>query len=152
MVVIYTDGSIKTFKKGKKKRIKQGWGFVAINDKKKIVKKLNGLVLKNNWRSAKGRRIEKSQSVGAELEAVRQALKWAEFRKFKKVMIVTDFQGCAEWVLGTWKIRQSVVQSYVSFVQKMHEKMDIGFYWIKGHSGNKWNDLADKLAKEALIE
>ncbi|HLT95580.1 MAG TPA: ribonuclease H, partial [Acidimicrobiia bacterium] len=28
-------------------------------------------------------------------------------------------------------------------------RRDIGFRWVKGHSGDRWNDLADRLAVEA---
>lgn len=34
-------------------------------------------------------------------------------------------------------------------LKSVKEKHDITFTWVKGHAGNKWNKMADKLAVEA---
>ncbi len=160
MIVIYTDGAVKTFTKGKEKRIKQAWAFVAVDDRKKgkwsVIKELNGLVIRSERKSSKNKSvnaIKKSRNIAAEVEAVMQALKWATSKKkIKRVLIVSDYRSCVEWPLGIWKAHTSVALRYVHFVKKMNKKLEIGFYWVKGHSGNKWNDYADKLAKEALVD
>ena len=41
-------------------------------------------------------------------------------------------------------------QSYQAFYDNISKNVDITFVKVKGHSGDKYNDLADKLAKEAL--
>lgn len=41
-----------------------------------------------------------------------------------------------------WKVLNAALKS-------VKEKHDITFTWVKGHAGNKWNEMADKLAVEA---
>lgn len=143
MVIIYTDGAIKTSVKGKDKRIVLGWGFVALDSEGEIIKESLGTVTGPEEKL-------KSRSIGAELEAVRKALEWAIKNKIKRVMIIHDFAGCGEWGNGTWRSNVPISKDYAEFVEKCREDMEIGFYLVKGHSGDKWNDYADNLAKKAL--
>lgn len=36
------------------------------------------------------------------------------------------------------------------FVQLVRDRGEVTFTWVKGHSGDRWNDIADRLAVEAL--
>ena len=39
---------------------------------------------------------------------------------------------------------------YVNFLQTIKGKLKVSFQKIKSHTGNEYNEMADKLAKEAL--
>ena len=39
---------------------------------------------------------------------------------------------------------------YVEFVKDIKDKIKVNFIKVKSHSNNKYNDLADELAKKAL--
>ena len=39
---------------------------------------------------------------------------------------------------------------FQAYYNNIKEYVDIKFVKVKGHSGDKYNDMADKLAKEAL--
>ena len=69
---------------------------------------------------------------------------------FKEVTIGYDYQGVESWALGTWKRNNRITSEYNEFMQSKMKEVKIKFKKIKGHSGHKYNDLADKLAKEAL--
>ncbi|MDZ7542850.1 ribonuclease H, partial [Clostridium perfringens] len=56
------------------------------------------------------------------------------------------------WALGTWKRNNKITASYHEFMKENMRNMKVKFKKIKGHSGNTYNDMADKLAKEALIK
>ena len=37
---------------------------------------------------------------------------------------------------------------WVQIIEQVQSR-PINFHWVKGHSGNRWNDEADRLATEA---
>ena len=39
---------------------------------------------------------------------------------------------------------------YVEFYKNASKHVDVDFIKVKGHSGDKYNDMADELAKKAL--
>lgn len=143
MITIYTDGALKTFSKGKEKRVVLGWGFVAVDSEDNIIKESYGTI-------TEPKEILQTRNIGAELKAVKQGLRWAIKLKVKKVLIVHDFQGCGEWANRVWNSHVPVSKEYSKFIDKARKKIEIGFYLVKGHSGIKWNDYADNLAKKGL--
>lgn len=38
------------------------------------------------------------------------------------------------------------------FVDAVRARTDVRFTWVKGHSGDRWNDVADRLAVQAMTE
>ena len=38
------------------------------------------------------------------------------------------------------------------FIDAVRQRSDVDFTWVKGHSGNRWNDVADRLAVQAMTE
>ena len=60
---------------------------------------------------------------------------------------MTGVQTCA---LPIWKRKQEGTINYKKFIDEISEKMNIYFVKVKGHSGDIYNDMADKLAKEAI--
>jgi hypothetical protein len=46
---------------------------------------------------------------------------------------------------------QAVVSSHAT-MSRHHVKWIMHFSWVKGHAGIEWNELVDKLAKEAAVE
>ncbi len=61
-----------------------------------------------------------------------------------------DYEGVAKWAQGQWKANKPGTIAYAASCQKAREKLDLRFVKVKGHSGDKYNDLADRLAKQAL--
>ena len=81
------------------------------------------------------------------------SLKAVEFtikNGFEEVTIVYDYQGIESWALGTWKRNKELTQNYNKIMQENMKKIKIRFLKVKGHSGDKYNDIVDKLAKKAL--
>ncbi len=90
-----------------------------------------------------------------ELAAVIYALKTVLKNNMKEVTIYTDSQyviGCAT---KGWKRKKNVRLWYRYDLIK--EELDsreikVNYEWVHGHNGNKFNELADKLAVEASQE
>lgn len=80
-----------------------------------------------------------------ELFAIHKALEYAS-GKTQDVRIVTDSLYSMNTCLGYWKIKANK-----ELLEKIHEQIkqfkSVGFQWVKGHSGNQYNELVDRLAK-----
>ena len=61
-----------------------------------------------------------------------------------------DYEGVAKWCLGEWKTNKEGTKAYKAFYDKVSQQVKIRFIKVTGHSNNKYNDMADQLAKEAL--
>lgn len=90
------------------------------------------------------------RNVSGEVEGAMKAVDYAISKGYDEVVIGFDYQGIESWALGTWKRNNRITQNYNAFMSDRMKKVKIYFKKIKGHSGNKFNDRADALAKEAL--
>lgn len=67
--------------------------------------------------------------------------------KNKTCKIYTDSQLCINCATGKWK-RKSNTDLWNKYDEVSVNK-HIEFEWVKGHSGNKYNEIVDKLALNA---
>ncbi len=132
---IYVDGSFSVDKGN------YSYGLVAVKDGEIIYKD-------------KGKGFDKEavslRNVSGEVLGAKMAVEYAIENGFKEITIAYDYQGVESWALGTWKRNNRITVEYNEFMQSKMNEVKIRFKKIKGHSGHKYNDLADKLAKEAL--
>ncbi|MDD7462882.1 MAG: ribonuclease H family protein [Anaerococcus sp.] len=90
------------------------------------------------------------RNVAGEVKASELAIERAIEEKRKKIYIHHDYQGIASRAQGEWKTNNTLTKSYKAFIDQAKEKIEIHFIKVKGHSNDKYNDLADKLAKKAV--
>lgn len=90
------------------------------------------------------------RNVAGEIKGAECAMQFAVDHGCKSVYIYHDYEGIARWCLGEWKANKEGTKAYKAFYDKMKEKVEISFVKVKGHSNDKYNDLADELAKQAL--
>ena len=88
--------------------------------------------------SANGRNIV------AELSAAMRAVAWAK-KNAKKVVVVHDYNGIAEFAEGNWKGNKAASIAYAEYM-KANAKYVLGFKKVNGHSGVRFNEMADQLA------
>lgn len=89
------------------------------------------------------------RNVAGEVKASELAINLAIEKGYKKIIIYHDYQGIKSWADGEWKTNNELTKSYKTFIDRKREEIQIGFVKVKGHSNDKYNDLADKLAKDA---
>ena len=89
------------------------------------------------------------RNVAGEILGATYAMKYAYDHDIKNLVIYHDYEGIARWCLGEWKTNKLETQTYKNKYQEYSKKVNISFVKVKGHSGDKYNDLADALAKEA---
>ena len=90
----------------------------------------------------------------AELYAVRAALSWLMSNPHRlkgNVVLYTDSKS-VELVLKSARIKSTAVQRVLDLIIKVKEACSFDIRWIRGHSGNEGQELADGLAKEAARE
>lgn len=85
-----------------------------------------------------------------ELHAIIQAMKTLPdnsrcciFTDSKYCIYVLDHKACE------FKKNMEYIQEFRDTIEM--KNIDYRFKWVKGHSGNKWNDIVDKMANDAFV-
>lgn len=128
--ILYTDGScIPNPGKG-------GWGFVAFE----------GDI---EWHVSGGENHTTNNKM--ELTAVIKALEFcAKDRKDIKYIINTDSMYVINCAKGVWARKKNTIL-WEEF-DKISKGKNIEWVWVKGHSGNKYNEIVDKLCKKESMD
>lgn len=66
-----------------------------------------------------------------------------------EVEVFSDYQGVMYWMYHKWKINKSYISMIRDDIEAeiKNQKLNVKFQWLKGHNGDKYNELVDKLAK-----
>lgn len=140
IIKIYTDGAC-SGNPGK-----GGWGAILLyQDKEKTINGFDPETTNNRM----------------ELIAVIEALKI--IKKNIKIKIYTDSNyvkdGITKWIFSWkkngWKNSKKQVVKNSDLWQELDllvQKYDVEFFWVKGHNGDKYNEIADQLARRAIFK
>ena len=94
--------------------------------------------------------LAQMRNVAGEIKGSEAAMQYALDHEIPSIIIYHDYQGIASWCNGDWKANKAGTIAYRDFYQKAKQKVNIEFRKVKGHSNDKYNDMVDELAKEAL--
>lgn len=133
-IVAYVDGSYK------KDTLEYGYGVVLIL--KDEVIELFG--------KGENPEVAKSRNVTGELFGSIRAISEAIKLKKKKIIVFYDYQGISSWANGEWKCNLPLTIGYRDKIREFRKEIEILFVKVKAHSNDKYNDLADHLAKKSL--
>ena len=92
------------------------------------------------------------RNVAGEIMGSKLAIDHCIANGIKSVEIYHDYEGIGAWADRRWKANNPLTQGYRDFVAEARKTIEIRFVKVKAHAGNKYNELADKLAKKALSE
>lgn len=92
------------------------------------------------------------RNVTGEMLGAMFAVKWSEKNGYSAVEVCYDYMGIEMWATGGWKAKNELTQKYAAFMRENGRKIQISYRKIAAHTGNKYNEEADKLAKAALVE
>lgn len=90
------------------------------------------------------------RNVAGEILGSEHAIQWAVEHGYSSITIYYDYEGIEKWANGIWKANKIGTQRYKEFVAKQRKKIDISFSKVAAHTGVKYNEMADQLAKAAL--
>jgi len=91
-----------------------------------------------------------ARNVAGELQGTLTALKRAEEMGYKKVVVCHDYSGISAWYHGEWRANSFVSKEYVAATEAYRGVLEVSFRKIAAHTGVKYNEMADRLAKDAL--
>jgi ribonuclease HI len=129
-----------------------GWGYVLVDG-------VSGESLEQKWGAEAGttnNRMELSAVINA-FESVEQHAQWAAL----SCTVYTDSQyvqkGISEWI-HSWKRNGWRTASKAEVKNKdLWQRLDalasrrsIEWRWVKGHAGNRWNEVCDAMTQEAI--
>lgn len=89
------------------------------------------------------------RNVAGEINGSMAAMSYCAEHGIKNLHIFYDYAGIEYWCTGAWKTNKSGTIDYKRFYDEMKNTVNITFHKVKGHSGDKYNDMADTLAKAA---
>ena len=92
----------------------------------------------------------KQRNIAGEIMGAKIAIDFCLRQGIDAVSIYHDYEGVGKWADGLWKAKNPMTQAYSRYVAKARTRMRIEFVKVKAHAGNKYNELADRLAKDAL--
>lgn len=90
------------------------------------------------------------RNVAGEIKGAEAAMALALKKGCSKLDIYHDYEGIAKWCLGEWKPAKEGTMAYKAYYDSICDKLNISFHKVTGHSGDRYNDEADRLAKSAL--
>ena len=90
---------------------------------------------------------ESGWNINGEIVAAETAVRLAIRAGAEAVEIHYDYEGVGCWADGLWQANKSYTIAYRSAIARLRRSIRISFVHVKGHSGDKWNDAADLLAK-----
>lgn len=91
----------------------------------------------------------KMRNISGEMTACMRAVHWVHKNK-QTAIIHHDYNGLSKWVTGEWQTNNPYTKMYAEYVRPFYNSGVIGFHWVKGHTGIEGNEIADKLAKQAI--
>ena len=94
--------------------------------------------------------LSSMRNVAGEIKGAQAAMQYALDHGIPKIAIYHDYEGIAKWCLGLWKTNKEGTKAYKAFYEEARKEIEIRFVKVTGHSGDTYNEMADRLAKEAL--
>lgn len=93
-----------------------------------------------------------TRNIAGEMQGAIFATTWAAKNGYSHIEIRYDYEGIEKWVKKEWKANNPFSKIYVDRMQKLMQEIDVAFKKVIAHSGDKYNELADSLAKKGLTD
>lgn len=133
-IIAYVDGSYNIETK------EFGYGVILLDGNKE-------LIFKDSFFNEE---LSNQRNVAGEVYGSMEAINQAILLGKNKIYIHFDYMGIKAWAEGEWKTNINLTKNYKKFIDEKNKEIEIKFIKVKAHSNNKYNDIADKLAKEAV--
>ena len=90
------------------------------------------------------------RNVAGEIMGAQIAMQYAVEEKASILVIYHDYEGVEKWCTRAWEAKQNGTKKYKAYYDTIEKQLDVRFVKVKAHSGDHYNEQADRLAKDAL--
>lgn len=94
----------------------------------------------------------KTRNIAGELTGARKAIEWCLEHDIQNLILYHDYIGIQKWADHEWKCNIPLTENYQKFIDCVKDKICIQFCKCKAHTGIRYNEMADQLAKDAITE
>lgn len=94
--------------------------------------------------------LSSMRNVAGEIKGAGFIILYCLNRGINKLTIYHDYEGISKWYQNEWKANLYGTKKYQEFANEVRNQIDVSFVKVKSHSNDHYNDLADRLAKDAL--
>lgn len=94
----------------------------------------------------------KTRNIAGELTGARKAIEWCLEHDIQNLILYHDYIGIQKWADHEWKCNIPLTENYQKFIDGVKDKICIQFCKCKAHTGIRYNEMADQLAKDAITE
>ena len=91
------------------------------------------------------------RNVAGEIVAAQLAMQLAIAMGATKLILCYDYEGIACWAKGQWRATKDATKAYAEYCKSIKDELAVDFIKVKGHSGCELNELADRIAGEAIF-
>ena len=130
-LIVYVDGSFRNKDKS------HSYGVYMFNDEEEYTY------------SKRFFKDSEMRNVSGEIKGAMRAMEEATKLGKRKIYLHYDYEGIRSWALGFWKTNKEGTINYKKFYDSIKDKLEVKFIKVEAHTGVKYNELVDKLAKEA---
>lgn len=90
------------------------------------------------------------RNVAGEIKASTIAMDYCIKNDIDKLILHFDYEGIEKWCTGAWKTNKEGTQLYKKYYDSIKGRLEVEFVKVKAHSGDRYNDEADRLAKLSI--
>ena len=90
------------------------------------------------------------RNVAGEIKGAGFIINYAINHNIKELHLYYDYIGIEKWYMGEWKAKSDIAIKYQAFASEAKSKIHVYFHKVKSHTNDHYNEIVDKLAKEAL--
>lgn len=90
------------------------------------------------------------RNVAGEIRGASFIIDYCIKQGYKEINLYYDYAGIEKWYTNEWQAKNELTINYQKFAEESAKKINVHFMKVKSHSNNKYNDMVDRLAKDAL--
>lgn len=98
----------------------------------------------------KDKELVQMRNVSGEIKGAMVAMEIALEKGKDLLYLYFDYEGIEQWAKGNWKTNKQGTIDYKAYYDSIKDRLKVIFIKVRAHSGVEYNELADKLAREAL--
>lgn len=91
------------------------------------------------------------RNVAGEISGAKRAMEVCLSRGISHLDLYYDYAGLEKWCTGEWTANLPGTKAFKAFYDSIKGQLTVHFHKVPSHTGVKYNEMADRLAKEALL-